>query len=216
MGTFSADRLTLQNMKQFILLSAMLAFAILAKPQTVINLELPSQPNKLAVSAGNDVDILVGNATTLKASATGGTPSYWFEWSPSTGLSNTSADNPTATPGDSTMYIVMATDQRNCTAYDTVKVNVKTTTGLGITESNRLRVFPNPVQDYFGISLDTKEKYTTVSLFTIDGKEIWSKTVDSRSLANIRFETGGNGSIYLLKVVSGETLITKTLVVSQK
>ncbi len=203
-------------MKQFFLLSTMLAFATLAKAQNVIELDLPVQSTELAVSAGDDVTIFIENETTLSALATGGAPPYSFLWGPDKGLNNTGIENPTANPVDTTTYIVRVTGQRNCTAYDTVTVNVKTTTGLDVTKSNRLKVFPNPVQDHFSISLDTKEKYTTVSLLTIDGKEIWNKTVDSRSLGSTRFEIEGNSSIYLLKVVSGETVITKTLVVSQK
>lgn len=57
-----------------------------------------------SVNAGSDVTICQGNSTTLIASGSG-----TYNWSPSTGLSNTTIANPVATPTVSTNYTVTIT-----------------------------------------------------------------------------------------------------------
>ena len=59
--------------------------------------------------------------TTAKLVATGGDN---YVWSPAYGLSNSLISNPVAKPETSTVYRVMATDINECTASDSVKVDV--------------------------------------------------------------------------------------------
>jgi hypothetical protein len=66
------------------------------------------------------------------------------------------------------------------------------------------------------VSLDAPEEYTTISLLTIDGKEVWKKTIDSSALKSTQFDIGKENTMYLLKVSSGDLVFTETLVVSQK
>lgn len=203
-------------MKQFFLFSTLLAFAVCAKAQTVINLTLPAQPAELTVNAGDDVSIYKENQATLAAEAAGGTPTYRYLWSPENGLSSTTIAGPVAQPTDTTTYFVQATDQRLCTAVDSVVVNIKHTTEMTRTQNDKLQVYPNPVSDFFMIALDTPAETTSVSLMTVDGKEIWNKTIESSALNTTRFSVDTKNTICLLKVVSGELVITQTLVVSQK
>jgi len=56
--------------------------------------------------------------------ASGGTPDYEYNWSPNTGLNNTSIANPTANPTTTTTYTVTVTDANNDTATDSVTVLV--------------------------------------------------------------------------------------------
>lgn len=203
-------------MKQFFLFSTLLLFAFTAKGQTVINLTLPAQPAELTVDAGDDVTIYKENQANLTAEVTGGSPSYRYLWSPGDGLSDTFIAGPVAQPSDTTTYTVQITDQRLCTAFDTVVVNVKHTTSTAYVQNDKLQVYPNPVSDFFMVSLDAPDKYTTISLLSIDGKEIWKKTLESSALKSTRFDIDKNNSVCLIKVVSGDLVLTKTLVVSQK
>ena len=75
----------------------------------------------VTASKSNDIDC-ANDISTLNAS---GALSY--NWIPGTGLSNPSVSNPTASPTDSTRYIVTGTDINGCTNKDSVTVNVSTT-----------------------------------------------------------------------------------------
>jgi PKD repeat protein len=76
----------------------------------------------LNVNAGGDVTICSGETTALNAS--GGTT---YTWSPTIGLTNPNASNPTAFPTSTTTYTVTATTS-GCSATDQVTVTVATPT----------------------------------------------------------------------------------------
>ncbi len=78
----------------------------------------------LAVTAtASPSTICQGSGTPLNASATGGTGTYTFAWSPTTGLNNPNISNPTAAPASTTTYTVTVNDGFN-TATKTVTVTV--------------------------------------------------------------------------------------------
>jgi hypothetical protein len=70
-------------------------------------------------NAGNDVTICKDESTSLNAS--GGVS---YEWSPSTGLSNSGIFNPIANPTQTTTYTVTVTDSDGCTDQDDVEIIV--------------------------------------------------------------------------------------------
>lgn len=76
----------------------------------------------LSVNAGNDQTICSGETAALNA--TGGTT---YSWSPTIGLTNPNASNPTAFPTATTTYTVTATTN-GCSATDQVTVTVATPT----------------------------------------------------------------------------------------
>jgi hypothetical protein len=92
------------------------------------------------VSAGADQSFCDGGSVTIGDSptATGGSSPYTYNWSPSTGLSNTTTANPTATPSATTNYFVTVTDVNGCTKRDTVVItdNSITYTWTGATSSD--------------------------------------------------------------------------------
>ena len=50
-----------------------------------------------------------------------------YQWSPATGLSNTTIGTPIASPTQTTTYTVIVTDEAGCTSEDQVVVNVDPT-----------------------------------------------------------------------------------------
>ena len=76
--------------------------------------------NGPVVSAGADVSICVGGATTL--SGTAGLTSY--SWTPVAGLSDPSIRNPLATPSATTLYTLAGSNARGCINTDAVLVTV--------------------------------------------------------------------------------------------
>lgn len=71
------------------------------------------------IDAGNDVTILEDTSTPL--SATGGVT---YQWSPGTGLSDSTISNPIASPTETTVYYVTGTNASGCFAVDSVIVTV--------------------------------------------------------------------------------------------
>jgi len=82
----------------------------------IITITVSSPP---VANAGPDVTLCIGGSTQLSASG-GGT----YQWSPATGLSNTSSANPTANPTATTTYTVTVTNAAGCTDTDVITVNV--------------------------------------------------------------------------------------------
>ncbi len=76
--------------------------------------------NPPTVEATGATEICEGESTTLGA----GTFTQYL-WSPSTGLSSTTAATPSASPTTTTTYTVTVTDNFGCTATDQVTVNVR-------------------------------------------------------------------------------------------
>ncbi|MBC7938072.1 MAG: gliding motility-associated C-terminal domain-containing protein [Rhizobacter sp.] len=74
----------------------------------------------VAVDAGNAVNIIEGNSTTLQGS--GGAGAY--NWSPATGLSNATILTPVATPAATTTYTLTITTTAGCHASDDVTITV--------------------------------------------------------------------------------------------
>ena len=76
--------------------------------------------------------ICQGAKVNLTAITSGGTPSYSYLWSPSTGLSCTTCQNPDASPTADQIYQVIVTDSKGCkdTAQVLVKVNNNPTPSL--------------------------------------------------------------------------------------
>jgi len=81
---------------------------------------LINEPPLLTVDAGNTVEIVLGESTTLDA--TPSAPVAVYSWAPSTGLDNALIDNPAASPLETTTYTVTVTDANGCVAFDTVTV----------------------------------------------------------------------------------------------
>lgn len=77
-------------------------------------------------NAGADKSICLGGSTTIGGSPTAQTGSapFTYSWTPTTGLNDPTAANPTAAPTTTTTYVVHLTDSGSNTDTDTVVVTV--------------------------------------------------------------------------------------------
>ncbi len=64
-----------------------------------------TEPSPVVVTVGADTTICPGGTAVLQATATGGTPGYYFTWSP---------DGPTVSPAETTVYTVEVHDLNGC------------------------------------------------------------------------------------------------------
>ncbi len=83
------------------------------------------------IDAGQNVNVCEGDVVQLNATGTGN-----FAWSPATGLSGTGIADPTASPSSTITYFVTLTGVNNCSATDSVIVDV---------DPIPIADFPNPV-----------------------------------------------------------------------
>jgi gliding motility-associated-like protein len=83
----------------------------------------------LVANAGADTTVCATYPAQLGGTptATGGSGVYSYIWSPSQGISDINAANPTATPIVLTTYSLFVTDNNGCTATDNVVVTVRAT-----------------------------------------------------------------------------------------
>ena len=83
--------------------------------------------NGVFADAGADATICAGAAGVGiggSPAGSGGTSPLDYSWSPTTGLSNSSLANPTASPGSTTTYTLTVTDANGCQATDEVTITV--------------------------------------------------------------------------------------------
>ena len=81
---------------------------------------------QLHADAGNDKTICPGSSTIIggSPSAIGGKPPYTYSWSPSTGLSNASSANPTASPSTAISYTLTVKDDTGAVAHDVMQLQM--------------------------------------------------------------------------------------------
>jgi len=77
------------------------------------------EPCVIAVGAGQDGEICVGDSVQLK-----GTGAVTYSWTPAIGLADASIAEPYASPATTTTYILFGTDADGCSGTDTVTVIV--------------------------------------------------------------------------------------------
>jgi hypothetical protein len=95
-----------------------------ALEQTAADSVVVTVSASLSVEAGPDQTIGAGGSTVLTATVIGGIGPYTFRWAPIAGLSAADVANPTASPSETTTYIVTVTDGALATASDSVMVVV--------------------------------------------------------------------------------------------
>ncbi len=76
------------------------------------------------VDAYYDVNVCTDNLTQIYSAPDGGTPPYTFSWTPTTNISDPTAQNPIVSPTDTTTYYVIVTDANGCVSEpDSVVIN---------------------------------------------------------------------------------------------
>lgn len=134
----------------------------------------------LDIHAPPDIEIDPGQ--TVQLNVTGGGSS--FQWTPPTGLSNATAQNPVAKPFKSTMYVVTAFNPGGCKDIDSVFIRVKPVPGIrvptGFTPNN------DGKNDILRPSVSDEYILHQFSIYNRWGQKVFSTS---------QKETGWNGKI---------------------
>ncbi|MBC7411006.1 MAG: gliding motility-associated C-terminal domain-containing protein, partial [Bacteroidia bacterium] len=100
-----------------------------------------------STNAGSPQTIGCGSTSvTLNSTVTGGTPTYFYSWFPTTGLSSTTIANPIANPTATTTYSLTITDGSGCLAISNVTITVDNAAANANAGTDVVVCSGNPVQ----------------------------------------------------------------------
>ncbi len=91
---------------------------------SVVTIATITEPEPLLIDNMPVQNACPGGMVTLNATVHGGTGAYTYSWTPATGLSDPSINNPVATTAVTTVYTVHAADENGCSANAPVTVAV--------------------------------------------------------------------------------------------
>lgn len=101
--------------------------------------------SNMVVSPGPDVSICQGSSATIQANAGGGTGNFTYSWTPTTGLSDPTAFNPTASPTQTTTYTCTVSD-----GMSTQSVSVTVTVNDVVVTDEYVSICPNQTYSWHG------------------------------------------------------------------
>ena len=128
-------------------------------------------------------------STSLNGSATGGSGGYTYAWSPATGLSSSTAQNPTANPSSSTSYVLTVTDSNGCQNTSNVTINVNTTPPSATASAGGIITCSSPNVTLTGGGGGT---YSWTGTGIVSGATTANPVVNQAGTFNVTV-TGGNG-----------------------
>ena len=81
--------------------------------------------------------------------------------------------------------------------------------------SDEFTIFPNPSKGDFIIHLPDDHSYNTLEILNIDGRIIYTKTID-RNIASVAIELNPNlpKGLYLIKLKEKDSYLTKKIVIN--
>lgn len=91
-----------------------------------VTVHVMPEPQAIAHLPASVIDLCYGDSETLQGVGHGAGPTYQYQWSPSTGLSNANIPNPVASPSQSTNYVLVTWSNGCPSVGDTVQVRVHT------------------------------------------------------------------------------------------
>lgn len=147
-----------------------------------------NQPAALSANAGPDQLICPGDPANLggNPAAQGGYGGYSYSWTPTLGVTNPTAANPTATPSQNTLYILQTIDSMGCQAFDSISIAIDTCIGIGaVAGVQTFDVFPNPNEGKFTVSIDLATQLDALTLRVTDlsGRSVFSKTLQQPGMS---------------------------------
>lgn len=206
-------------MRELYFVAGMLLFGFSSlKAQTVLEFTI-FQPPLLVANAGADKIILKGTPTTLGGlpTASGGSGTYTYSWSPAEGLSRTDIANPVANPSSTTKYTLTVNDGKKCSITASALVTVNTNLGVEeMAEEVYFQVYPNPNKGSFVIMSEKilGDGKVLIEVFNAAGLLVYSESIPEWSKGNktITLPNASTG-VYLLRLSGNGLNISKTVMV---
>jgi hypothetical protein len=205
--------------KLFIILIITSGLSNLAFGQGYIPMSF-TQPPVLTAVAGHDTLVCHGHPVILGGipTASGGSGSYIYMWSPPDGLSDPTSANPVATLTESKSYMLTVTDAQGCEAVSFISVYIDPCTGINYDQLNsELKVFPNPSNGTFLIHGLNSFNGNLVRIDVVNqlGQIIFNQHFGADyPLSQIEIDTKiTEPGVYFLKVTLANQILSKRLIV---
>ena len=160
-------------MKKAVFLSICLAIFSIQVYAQVFYLD-SNLPPVLKADAGGDNYIHPGDSVQIggNPSALNGYANYTYFWEPLTGLSDHTASNPWAKPGETTTYTLTVSDGHHCMAMDEMTVKVGAS-GMDVKGENLMvSVYPNPAGDHVNIIVSGHSGKVIIKIFNSLGQGV--------------------------------------------
>jgi hypothetical protein len=149
----------------------------------------------------------------IEATVTGGTGGYGYLWFDSDWNVIATGEDLTQIPAGN--YCLQITDENECIAQACVEVENITST-IDRTLEQKISLSPNPTSDELKVSFEMpQQQEATLILLDISGQEIWRQQKQaSRDEVILNVGAYAEG-VYLMKIVVGNSLVVKKVVVSR-
>jgi gliding motility-associated-like protein len=139
------------------------------------------------LTMGPDITIANGASTSLNVSVSGNIVSY--QWTPSTGLNNTTIKDPVASPTTTTTYTLLVIDDNNCEASGSMKVTVSGRSSISVPNAfspngdgiNDTWVITN-LSVYPGATVDVFNRYGQPVFHSENSNKAWDGTYNGKPL----------------------------------
>jgi hypothetical protein len=177
------------------------------------------QPASLEVDAGADETIEEGESVQIggSPSAEGGNGGYIYDWSPTSGIDDPDASNPTASPLETTTYTLSVTDEHECSASVEVEITVESATAIKGADENSasFSVYPNPAKNSVFVSPENyKSKNVTITIMNASGKVVHQTKSETSSGIKIPFDFGQvNPGVYFIRINNDAVTNTQKIVI---
>lgn len=207
-------------MRKFILILLITnGLAITAFGQAYVPMNF-NQATVLAAIAGTDTLVCTGHPVVLGGTptATGGSNSYVYMWSPPDGLNDPTSSNPVATLAETKTYMLSVTDAQGCQAVSFITVHIDACLGIEARSLNpALIVFPNPSNGRFTLQgIDTFNGHLeSIQVFDQLGQIVFHRGFQTgEPVSDLEIDTRiREPGIYYLKVSLTDRIVSDRLVV---
>ena len=165
-------------------------------------------PMEVMASADYE-EITIGETNTLHASATGGSLSYTYSWSPADNLDDPTSQNPvfTATEAGEFTYTVTVSDGTE-TASASVSFTVLDNTGVNEIDAAKVSVYPNPASSMLTINGLNGFANLNVKIVNLQGQVV-REASNSLDINVSNIESG----IYFIKIeCDGQQYLKKFII----
>jgi len=156
-----------------------------------------------------------GNLGGATVQPSGGVAPYTYQWLPETGLDDASTPNPVYSGNQSQSYLLVVTDNRGCTARDTI--NIVITGFADINDDDLLLVYPNPGAGMIRLKMKEgiKQSSLPICLYSSTGKLIFKmiwENVKDECLVDVSTLASAN---YILSIGEGKGLISRKVMINK-
>ena len=179
---------------------------------TTESIEVKEPMANLKVKGPSSSNYYVGNMLQFSVSGQQTGFSYTYNWSPTTGLSNSNISNPTVVASNTTYYITIFETNSSCEFEDSIVLTPKPLSGIFEQSviNNNLSVYPNPANNIVNIKFDSPQNASNIiTLLNVVGKIVYQDIIIGNktplSVSNLQ------DGIYFLQVENEERKTVKKI-----